>query len=424
MKKIGMVAICIAAVTLSAVAQEARRSRGNRSRGRSRSTGILDPLSSQQLPRNDHEDQLPADQTDLAVRWREAKSSNAKSKIAKALTARLDQMFDDDMARRQQQIDAIEKRLVQLKSLYEKREKAKPKILKLQAQAITMDWEGLGFARSNRAEDSGSLVTELSMLRIVDNEPTGRDQPDLQIEDDVIQDEIELLPEDKPMLDELPEEDNLDVIFDELSNDGQDDDELEDSGPSIDSDVDVLDDVLGQAPFVDENDAMLSRDEEMLEAFRKKYKDQFGENVASFVQSCTPDADVQKELADILLMVIQGYFEYPGDAFRGFVMEAYHRSGRLQRRGEKVATKYFEHLAMVTEEKAKRATPKNRDEYLHLLARLKEAAGDNHKAIKFQRAAVRKEPDNAEYRTFLQRLLKGALDKPADTSIIPFQDDV
>ena len=430
MKKLGMVAVCIAAVTLSAVAQEARRSRGNRSRVRSRSTALFDQLSSGQLPRNDNEDQLPADQTDLAVRWREAKSSNAKSKIAKVLTTRLDQIFDKDMAQRQRQIDAIEKRLAQLKELYKKREQAKSKIVKLQAQAITMDWEGLGFARSNQRVDRSVLDTEPNPFDngLVD------DQFEVTIEYDA-----ELPSDNTPELDFLPQEEDEPLHEDDLlEEDGTPDDETElpildgglgdggfdDLAPSDESDADVLDDVFGQAPFVDENDDMFSRDQKMLDAIRDKYKERYGKHVASFVQSCTPDPGVQNELGDILLMVARGYFEYPGDTFRGTVMEAYHRSAGLQQRGETIAPKYFERLARITEAKAKQTAPKNRGEYMHLLARLKDAAGDDNKAIKYQRAAVSNKPDNAEYRTFLQRLIKGNPTDPTDTSIVPFQDDV
>ena len=67
------------------------------------------------------------------------------------LTKLLEKYFDDDMARRKQELSLIEQRLSQLREQFDRRSTKKREIVELQAKVALNEAEGLGFYDGERA---------------------------------------------------------------------------------------------------------------------------------------------------------------------------------------------------------------------------------------------------------------------------------
>ena len=328
-------------------------------------------------------DEGESDQASLAERWKSAKSDSAKSQIVKTLTNKLSDMFDDDMKRRKMHIAEIERRLDQLKALYEKREKAKAQIVKLQTQSVTMSWEGLGFARPS---DRGKS-------RADDLLPRG---PHMVPADEDIN--AAFTPEefDLPAFEDLPDENsNRESNSDILGASNREDDPYDGF-----FDDDVAGEVVRREPIVGENDDADLFDIEDWESFRKANVPK----ASVFVRAMSDDPSVRKELADILLMVMHAGERKSSEVFHGSVLEAYHRSMQLQKRGEQIPGTFFATIAKMTEQKAKKVNPDDKADYVHLLARMHHASGNMERAKSLSEHLVWHAPDNREYVKFLKEL--------------------
>jgi hypothetical protein len=80
-----------------------------------------------------------------ASRLRQAKTVEAKEQSKKALEALLSDYFDNDMKRRQAELDQVKQRVARLEALFERRQAAKEEIIELQLKMTVNESEGLGF---------------------------------------------------------------------------------------------------------------------------------------------------------------------------------------------------------------------------------------------------------------------------------------
>lgn len=91
---------------------------------------------------------------------RTAKDAVEKSKAKTNLTAVLKDLFDNDLAQRQKEIDSIESRVKELRGILAKRRAAQSSIIDLQIKVLVYEAEGLGFpqgrSRGNRNTMFGS----------------------------------------------------------------------------------------------------------------------------------------------------------------------------------------------------------------------------------------------------------------------------
>lgn len=75
----------------------------------------------------------------------EAKDANAKEAADKKLTALLDEYFDEDMKRREEELASIEERLKNLRAVLEKRRAKQSEIVELQKKVLLNEADDLGF---------------------------------------------------------------------------------------------------------------------------------------------------------------------------------------------------------------------------------------------------------------------------------------
>ncbi len=78
--------------------------------------------------------------------WREAKSDKDRAKIKVQANKYLEGQFEDDMERREKELEQIEARLDRLREQLAKRVEKKEEIIGLQLKQVTMSWEGLGWS--------------------------------------------------------------------------------------------------------------------------------------------------------------------------------------------------------------------------------------------------------------------------------------
>jgi len=98
-----------------------------------------------------------------AAKIRDAESDAAKSAAKEELTAKLDQYFEDDMARRVEELAKVEERVNRLRALLEKRKSKKQEIIDLQMKVLENEADGLGFF--NGAQQPGQAGGPLGGMR-------------------------------------------------------------------------------------------------------------------------------------------------------------------------------------------------------------------------------------------------------------------
>ena len=82
---------------------------------------------------------------------RDAEGPEAKADAQAKLTDYLAKYFDDDMIRREKELEQIEQRLAKLRELLDRRRNRKQEIVELQAKVALNEAEGLGFYDGERA---------------------------------------------------------------------------------------------------------------------------------------------------------------------------------------------------------------------------------------------------------------------------------
>ncbi len=82
----------------------------------------------------------------LAKAWLDSEDEDDREKISDKTYELLEEQFEQDMARREQELAAVVQRIDRLRSQLDKRANKKDDIIELQLKQVTMAWEGLGWA--------------------------------------------------------------------------------------------------------------------------------------------------------------------------------------------------------------------------------------------------------------------------------------
>ncbi|MCA9059457.1 MAG: hypothetical protein KDA85_13210 [Planctomycetaceae bacterium] len=90
-------------------------------------------------------DGAPSRLSQLQSQWKKSRNEQQRAELRKQVIKELNKSFDADMAFRKHQMEQIERRLENLRQLYARREAARERIVGTRADALTMDWDGLGF---------------------------------------------------------------------------------------------------------------------------------------------------------------------------------------------------------------------------------------------------------------------------------------
>ncbi len=98
----------------------------------------------------------------LEKAWLEADDEDTKDKISKKAFGLLADQFEEDMTRREEELEEVMMRVERLREQLAKRESKREDIIGLQLRQLTMSWEGLGWTDPHRNRAMGLFTAPVA----------------------------------------------------------------------------------------------------------------------------------------------------------------------------------------------------------------------------------------------------------------------